>query len=782
MRWVLIAIAVCLSFDCIGSERVCGLERMERFDLLPVLQEGTKVLQVSSRDRLGGNDGDGYFGTHAFLYEDVNGEKVLFDEQRPGCLYRFWMTFTSASVLTNQLRFYFDGESSPSIEISVGDFFGGSVSPFLFPLVGDAAVSCKGYYSYYPFVYEQGLKVTISSVPTASGYNASPFYYNITYHQYDSAVGLQTWDGSEDVSSVVNLLSQTGADPKSTVGNGIHAGSISLSQGESQELFSRIGEGAVQSIKLKPNPASLSVLRDCVLQMNWDGGSPEVDVPLGCFFGSATNEMDVLSLPIGMSVSEDYYCFFPMPFWTSAVIEVVNNGATPVTIPFEIQYTTHVYDQARSGYFHALHKEQYVISDGNDVNFIEAEGRGHVVGLSLFIRGDDFTGNNLDHLEGDERIYFDGSASPSIYGTGTEDYFNCAWYFYNPPALLPFHGCALQQFNSQPPNGTQAYRFHISDTLPFNQNIKFGMEHGRANDTRGLYSSVAYFYMQNSVGQEEVAVFDVLEGSSFDYQVDGVGIAVSNSWSFEGDDDQAVVGLDGIAFTNASSFWVPVSINAGVILRRTTDRGVGGQKASVFVDERFAGTWYDADFNFLTARLFNTTNYVPVHQRWYESDFMIPATLTAGKSNVFVRVVKDADGASIWNEYRYKVFQVIPLASPEDVDLDGLPDAWEVKYFNNIGEVSPLDDEDKDGFSAFDEYVSVTSPVDAASRFELGLLGDDGYGFYAHGGRVYEVLSATNLVSGSWSSVTNFSGDDSLYQLNASGDSIFYRVQVRLGE
>jgi len=776
-------LAILMWAVCSNADRLYGIERMERVDRLPELLEGTRAFQISSRDRRGGNDGDGYFGTHPFLYEDDNGEKVLYDERQPGCLYRFWMTFTSPSVLTNQLRFYFDGEDLPRVELSVEEFFSGTNAPFLFPMVGNASQSCRGYFSYCPFPYEQSLKVTISSVPTNTGYGSAPFYYNITSHRFDSADNVVSWNGTESVSTAVNMLSRPGDDPKFTNDNTVVSGTLTVAPGMEQGLFfNSPGGGVIQSIRIDPSPNAWSNLHNCSIRMNWDDGEVEVDVPLGAFFGSATNEMEVVSLPVGMSSRDAWYCYFPMPFWTNAVISILNNGMDYISVPFEIQIASNSYCKARCGYFHAGHRNQYILSDGRDVMFADETGRGHFVGISLFIRGDDHAGNNLDHLEGDERIHIDGSRSPSLYGTGTEDYFNCAWYFDNAPALLPYHGCALQEFHSQPPNATQAYRFHLTDVIPFNTQFAFGMEHGRANDTRGLYDSVAYFYKQSSVGMEETADFEVQTATNHAYVAWGDIVNVTNSWHFEGDDDDQPVEAMGYSITAGSRFRIPAGQNAGLILRRLTDRGIGKQGASVFVDGEFAGHWFDADCNFTTARVYNTTSYRDVLQRWNESEFMLPPALTAGKESVEIELLRDADAADTWNEYRYEVYRIQPLDSPGDVDRDGLPDAWETLFYANVGESQPEIDSDGDGLNTLQEWISMTVPTNPVSLFQIARVSDDLYGFWTASNRQYNIWASTNLVQGNWWISTNLTGTGEWIELQPPESNSFYRIEVALDD
>ena len=59
-------------------------------------------------------------------------------------------------------------------------------------------------------------------------------------------------------------------------------------------------------------------------------------------------------------------------------------------------------------------------------------------------------------------------------------------------------------------------------------------------------------------------------------------------------------------------------------------------------------------------------------------------------------------------------FTLPPPGSGGDIDGDGLPDAWEVLYFQNI-QAMPLGDPDNDGISNRAEYLAGTSPTGAAT-------------------------------------------------------------------
>jgi len=100
--------------------------------------------------------------------------------------------------------------------------------------------------------------------------------------------------------------------------------------------------------------------------------------------------------------------------------------------------------------------------------------------------------------------------------------------------------------------------------------------------------------------------------------------------------------------------------NVGAFLRRTFDDCVANQRANVYLDGSFAGTWYDAGVSKGAG--------VDGHRRcWRDEDFPLPASLTAGKSSVKVRIAfaptSDPQNSK-WTAFRYSMFSFVLPSLP----------------------------------------------------------------------------------------------------------------------
>lgn len=252
-------ILILLILACLGTTRLhaaatepTGLAAMTRFERLPYLKLDTLAAGQSSFDRTGGNADN-----CNFLY--TNGtEKVLLDLVGPGTVYRIW--FTGFDPSKDYIKVYFDGETTPRINMMLRDVFSGTNAPFLAPLVGNDSVSSGGFYCYLPLPFAHAVKIT-------SNGTAGAFYYNIGYHLYAPDTSITTWTGMEDSSAVINLWNNAGSDPKSTAGNTIVSKSFDLPAGATQTLLDIPGPRSISSLKLRipgiePQPQPPSITDD----------------------------------------------------------------------------------------------------------------------------------------------------------------------------------------------------------------------------------------------------------------------------------------------------------------------------------------------------------------------------------------------------------------------------------------------------------------------------------------------------------------------------------------
>lgn len=234
------------------------------------------------------------------------------------------------------------------------------------------------------------------------------------------------------------------------------------------------------------------IQRQLIVRCYWDGETePSVEVPVSDFFGMGFGEWnDYQSLPLNMT-SGGYNCYWAMPFKKSARITVENRSKVRVdAFYYNIDIETRPRGLPKEAlYFHAQFR-RVTTERGKPVTLLETTGKGQYVGTLLSMQR--IQGRALWYLEGDEQVYIDGEATPSIIGTGTEDYFSSGWYYDTGVYSAPYHGVTVKDTARGRIN---TYRWHIEDPIPFEKSLKFQIEHGGTNDAPGVdYTSVAYWY------------------------------------------------------------------------------------------------------------------------------------------------------------------------------------------------------------------------------------------------------------------------------------------------
>jgi hypothetical protein len=401
--------------------------------------------------------------------------------------------------------------------------------------------------------------------------------------------------------------------------------------------------------------ASDAILQNTRLQISFDG-EKTVDAPVGEFFGSGLGEQPVRSLFFAMDTTRRgfYSTWWPMPFAESATVELVNASDEDIeTGDFELEWTEDeryaegLEPHGSMGYFHATHRRGPTVPD-EDWVFLDREGRGKFVGVSHTMRSRIEGGNTRNYLEGDERVYVDGSRTPQLYGTGTEDFYQGGWYFNQGSFSLPTNGAVAHEVGRF---GCRiqcdgAYRLMIGDAVPFRSDMLFSIQHGQLNNKPGRYSSTTFWYGRSDEALEVTDALDVGDAGSeeeHDYTSEQPGEVESLTSVFEGDFDTDTLTQDLRATRSPVSFTLDLDDagEGGIVLRRLSDQEQAYQAARVFVGGEEVGVWRQPLGN--------------PHQRWLEDHFQVPPRFVEGQDKITVRLAPLEDAPASWHAARYEV-------------------------------------------------------------------------------------------------------------------------------
>ncbi len=394
-----------------------------------------------------------------------------------------------------------------------------------------------------------------------------------------------------------------------------------------------------------PDGNTTDILNNIWMRIYWDHETtPSVNAPLGSLFGMGQfGSYHTQALAMGMDETNTLYLYFPMPFQFHTRIDLVSQRTSATnTISAEIRTRPFTDSFQNVGYFKTQFNSQQPTANGQDILILNASGAGQFLGVVQSMDGP----TNRAYLEGNERIYVDGSNSPVFQGTGTEDFFNGGWYFNHGLFTRPLSGNTAHIAGSAD-DKTAAYRLFLQDVVPFRAGIHVSIEHG-PTDFAGVNENVwtlAYYYAQPSPRATLTDTMDVDNASSENahhYTITNQTWQGTRTYEFEGMANTVAVTDDGRAHKGTSQFTLALnSNNHGAILRHRFDQNIGNQQAQVLVDGNLVGTWYHAGNN--------------PYLRWREDDFFIPASFTVGKGTITITiqfVSSDLD----WNEFRYFLY------------------------------------------------------------------------------------------------------------------------------
>ncbi len=586
----------------------------------PRIVPGVQAHAFTSFDRSGGND-DGFGSTWSSLYTDALGEHVIMDTSGPGALRTLWFTSRvdgNGPLALGRVRFYFDGEAKPRLDVDADALYGGgSGAPFVLPLVQGNQVSSGGYASFASLPFAHRLRITTERVAG---------FYAAHYETFPPDWDVQSYTvGSQDLPLAARF---TAASPSS-----LPLEEIALDS-------SYAGGGEIDVLRFEPSGSPTDdKIRSARISIWFDGeATPQIDVPLGAFFGSAIGSAAVSSVAWTMTPTL-WESRLPMPFWEGYRILV-----SGLFGKLSIHRSAARYAPDQAGWLAASWTEARPTAPGRDFVYLDAFGAGKIVATVLGV--EPLSPTAKQWWEGDLRTHVDASRTPSIHGTGHEDDHLGGWSneFLERPFSLPMQGCPRTDvLDTDGQVNANATMYRVWPGIPFLARVRHSTEHGPQNLRAANYGAATFFYRQR---RARLLLTDVLDVGSVDdveshaYTAPAAGVVDVTS-AFEGEDDSP---LTGTVHVHESPVTFQVSIfeeNAGVVLRRRFDRSATFQRAELVVDGTSVTTLLDAGRN--------------VVRMWAERDVFVPARLTVGKARLSIAVVPDGP----FRAARFEVFSVL---------------------------------------------------------------------------------------------------------------------------
>jgi hypothetical protein len=313
----------------------------------------------------------------------------------------------------------------------------------------------------------------------------------------------------------------TGAGAARDLGTGWKVSpSVDIQPHQTYELANISGPGKITHIWLTTHRDRW---RSLVLRSSYDDAAePAVEVPIGDFFASGWGRFaQVSSAMVAVNPHGGLNSYWPMPFQSGVRLTVENLTDQVATVYYQVTYETGG-DVSDSGYLHAQFRRSNPLALGSTHPILTGiTGRGHYVGtyLAWGVNSPGWWG------EGEVKFYLDGDESPTIAGTGTEDYFGGAWNFdvpgrgyveYSTPYLgMPQVIRPDGLYDSQQRFGL--YRWHVPDPIHFGSDLRvdiqaLGWQSGGRYRLRGDdIASTAWFYLdQSSTNRPELPDADAL--------------------------------------------------------------------------------------------------------------------------------------------------------------------------------------------------------------------------------------------------------------------------------
>ncbi len=496
------------------------LEEMTSRDNLTFFPEKEyRLAQASSYNRASVSPGEpGWFAnndmSHFIRVEENSGRRefVLMDEDGPGSIVRWWMTFYKAQK--GIIRIYIDNNPVPVIQGAPDEILSGnklSGPPLAASVQAGAPLGEEGrdydHNLYVPIPFFRHCKVTYEcdslrilydyeGTRIEQGYYWPDVFYNICYRLYSPGTRVESFsqEALKEADHKLKEANRILSEKKSTPDTDTEVKESLLLPGDSLLFERAVKNSAVGRITALIQAGDMpQALRSTVLRAEFDGIST-VWVPVGEFFGSGYSLNPYQTWMTAGDGNGKFESLWVMPFRENFKILFINYGRDTVQVKCSVDFMEYKWKPG-SMYFGASWHEYFNIrtrDDHNspyDLNFIDIKGKGIYAGdqVTLF--------NNTYHWwgEGDEKIFVDGELFPSSFGTGSEDYYGYSFgrreAFSHPFVSQP------EGTGNMSKGLTVNTRLRSLDAIPFKESISSNIELWHWADIRMNYALTSFYYV-----------------------------------------------------------------------------------------------------------------------------------------------------------------------------------------------------------------------------------------------------------------------------------------------
>ena len=684
-----------------------GLDAYRYWDRWPEQRIGMRAYMRSTYDRTGGNEGAD--ASH-FLYQLSDTMNVSLDLETPGVLvfsrFNHWHGSPWHFIVDGKDNLVEETSTRDPLHPAQGSVFLPS-SAFPSPLDETWAATKGADLIWTPISFQRSFQMAYSRT-----------HYGTGYYIYDQFVPgtkllhpLQSWN-EKDVpdEDVVDLIGKSGTNTFSQ-SNGKHAeGTVQVPAQDQVTVADLHGKSEIRVLELSIPEEEALPFSGTRLRITWDGrNEPSVDAPIALFYGAGTlfnrdhREYFVKAFPVNIRFTGGRVvlaCYFPMPFFKSARIELRGAGQAISDVRWKVDSAAVSKPASQLSYFHATYRDFPHPEPGRDLVLLdtrEQEGTGDwsgsFVGTSFI-----FSHNaNLTTLEGDPRFFFDDSQTPQAQGTGTEEWGGGGDYWGGINMTLPFAGHPVGARNVQTAVNEEdkiesAYRFLLADLFPFGKNAVIRLEHGGTDQSVEHYETVSYWYglpSSSLIKTDEIQIGDSQSERDHGYTSPEASepylIDSRYEWGVDTLDGKVIYPSQqdrGRVTKGNSEFRVRVQPNnLGILLRRKLDYQYTDQRAEVYVaghnrsSWKLAGIWYLAGSNTcvysnpkdelgVTQHIVETSN-----RRFRDDEFLISRALTNNQKEIWVRIKYTpvtrplypgyAQAQDGWSEIKYTAYSFV---------------------------------------------------------------------------------------------------------------------------